>query len=261
MQELIKVIGKQKIGYFEFTGIEGGFGEGKKAMMVKDIAVIHETDVRSINQTINRNLSRFVFGKDILDLKQITHSDMFLDYGITKAQWGNANNIYILSERGYAKLLKILEDDKAWEIYDELVDNYFNMRQAQSKLPTNPMEVLELTFAAQKQANEKLDKVDNRVTDLEENVNIDQGDYSYLTRRINKAVFQELEIKRFSKHKKQVDLFYKDINKGIHEITGVKTRSKLKQKQFDAVDSFITNWKPSTATITLAEQIELAGEE
>lgn len=130
----------------------------------------------------------------------------------------------------------------------------------QFKMPTNPMEVLELTFAAQKQANEKLDKVDNRVTDLEENATIDPGDYGYLTRRINKVVFQELEIKRFSKHKKQVDLFYKDINKGIHEITGVKTRSKLKQKQFDAVDNFITDWKPSTATITLAEQIELLEE-
>lgn len=130
----------------------------------------------------------------------------------------------------------------------------------QFKMPTNPMEVLELTFAAQKQANEKLDKVDNRVTDLEENATIDPGDYGYLTRRINKVVFQELEIKRFSKHKKQVDLFYKDINKGIHEITGVKTRSKLKQKQFDAVDNYITDWKPSTATITLAEQIELLEE-
>ncbi|MEG0732391.1 MAG: antA/AntB antirepressor family protein [Vagococcus sp.] len=130
----------------------------------------------------------------------------------------------------------------------------------QFKIPTNPMEVLELTFAAQKNTDKKVDQVVERVTELEENVTIDPGDYGYLTRRINKAVFQELEIKRFSKHKQQVDLFYKDINKGIHEITGVKTRSKLKQKQFDAVDSFITNWTPSTATITLAEQIELLEE-
>lgn len=134
-------------------------------------------------------------------------------------------------------------------------------KQTEPKLPKSPMEILSVTFDALKQTDEKLEKVDNRVTELEENVTIDPGDYGYLTRRINKAVFQELEIKRFSKHKQQVDLFYKDINKGIHEITGVKTRSKLKQKQFDAVDSFITNWKPSTATITLAEQIELTEEE
>lgn len=126
----LKVLGQEKIGQYEFTGIEGGFGEDKRAMLVRDIAVIHNLETRTVNQTINRNIKRFKNGIDILDLKQITRSDVFSEYGFNKAQWGNANNIYMLSERGYAKLLKILEDDKAWDIYDELVDNYFNMRQA-----------------------------------------------------------------------------------------------------------------------------------
>lgn len=126
----LKILGQEKIGQYEFTGIEGGFGEDKRAMLVRDIAVIHNLETRTVNQTINRNIKRFKTGIDILDLKQITRSDVFSEYGFTKAQWGNANNIYMLSERGYAKLLKILEDDTAWDIYDELVDNYFNMRQA-----------------------------------------------------------------------------------------------------------------------------------
>lgn len=190
------------------------------------------------------------------------YENMFSE-GIYQDSSGKNNKMYYMNRDGFAFIAFGFTGRKADEFKLKYI-NAFNQMENEiksSKLPTNPMEVLELTFAAQKQANEKLDKVDNRVTNLEENVTIDQGDYSYLTRRINKAVFQELEIKRFSKHKKQVDLFYKDINKGIHEITGVKTRSKLKQKQFDAVDSFITNWKPSTATITLAEQIELTGEE
>ena len=37
----LKVIGKERIGHIEFTGIEGGFGNDKKAMLVKDIAKIH----------------------------------------------------------------------------------------------------------------------------------------------------------------------------------------------------------------------------
>lgn len=128
--EALKVLGTEKIGKIEFTGIEGGFGEGKKAMLVRDIALIHKTDVRTINQTINRNRKRFKEGIDLIDLKQITHSDLFMKLGFTKTQWGNANHIFLLSERGYAKLLKIMNDDKAWDIYDELVDNYFNMRVA-----------------------------------------------------------------------------------------------------------------------------------
>lgn len=129
MNEL-KIIGHKKIGRIEFTGIEGGFGEDKKAMLVKDIAKIHNSTIKRINELINRNIKRFKDGIDLIDLKQVVRNDLFSDYGFTKAQWGNANHVYLLSERGYAKLLKILDDDKAWEIYDILVDNYFNMRVA-----------------------------------------------------------------------------------------------------------------------------------
>jgi len=40
-----------------------------------------------------------------------------------------SKNIYLFSERGYAKELKILEDDMAWEQFGKLIDGYFNMRQ------------------------------------------------------------------------------------------------------------------------------------
>lgn len=130
MPTALQVIGKEQIGQYKFTGIEGGFGEAKRAMTVKDIAQIHETTVKRINELINRNRKRFKNDVDVLDLKQVVSNDLFSDYGFSKAEWGNANNIYLLSERGYSKLLKILEDDTAWDIYDQLVDNYFNMRQA-----------------------------------------------------------------------------------------------------------------------------------
>lgn len=42
---------------------------------------------------------------------------------------GKATNIYLLSERGYAKLIKIMDTDLAWEIHDKLIDEYFTMRE------------------------------------------------------------------------------------------------------------------------------------
>ena len=126
----LKVLGQEKIGQYEFTGIEGGFGENKKAMLVRDIAVIHGQPLKEINRRINDNRKRFKDGIDIIDflswsepLRKFAEDNGFI--GSNRTQ-----HVYLLSERGYAKLLKILEDDKAWEIYDELVDNYFNMRQA-----------------------------------------------------------------------------------------------------------------------------------
>lgn len=126
----LKVIGKEKVGSIEFTGIEGGFGKDKKAMLVKDIANIHERPVFKVNELINNNRSRFKDGIDIIDLKQDKFLILLKDNGFTQNSINRSSNIYLLSERGYSKLLKILEDDKAWEVYDQLVDNYFNMRAA-----------------------------------------------------------------------------------------------------------------------------------
>lgn len=126
----LKVLGQEKIGQYEFTGIEGGFGGDKKAMLVKDIATIHDRPVKAINQAIERQINRFKNGIDILDLKIENFAVTLSDLGFNQGQINASKHIYLLSERGYAKLLKILEDDKAWDIYDELVDNYFNMREA-----------------------------------------------------------------------------------------------------------------------------------
>lgn len=128
--EALKVLGTEKVGKIEFTGIEGGFGEGKKAMLAKDVALIHGRSLREINEVITRNIKRFKDEIDIIDL--LNRSERFRNFAKENGLIGSnrTQHVYLLSERGYAKLLKIMDDDKAWDIYDELVDNYFNMRVA-----------------------------------------------------------------------------------------------------------------------------------
>lgn len=129
MNEL-KVLGKEKVGKIEFTGIEGGFGEGKKCMLVKDIAKIHNQQLKKINQLINNNKRHFRDGIDVINL--LSTSEVLRNFAKENDLITNnrVKYIYLLSERGYLKLVKLLEDDKAWEIYEDLVDNYFNMRVA-----------------------------------------------------------------------------------------------------------------------------------
>lgn len=122
--------GKTKVDNMEFVHIEGGFGESKKSMLAKDIAEIHDKEVREVNQSINMNRKRFKDGIDIIDLKEMEFAINLIDNGIYTQNSINASkNIYLLSERGYSKLLKILEDDFAWEQYEKLVDGYFNIRK------------------------------------------------------------------------------------------------------------------------------------
>lgn len=128
--EALKVLGTEKVGKIEFTGIEGGFGEGKKAMLAKDIATIHNQPVGNINRIVNNNRKWFEDGIDVIDL--LNASDAFRDFAKNQGLITNnrVQNIYLFSERGYSMLVKFMSDEKATQIYKQLLNNYFNMRVA-----------------------------------------------------------------------------------------------------------------------------------
>ena len=128
MKEL-QIKGLVTVEGMKFHEIEGGFGEGKKSMLAKEIAEIHGRPTGKINELINKNKKRFLDGVDVIDLKGkfdilLKDNEIYTQNALNKS-----TNVYLLSERGYSKLLKILDDDFAWEQYDKLVDNYFNMRE------------------------------------------------------------------------------------------------------------------------------------
>lgn len=128
--EALKIIGQEKIGKIEFTGIEGGFGEGKKAMLAKDIATIHNQPVGNINRIVNNNRKWFEDGVDVIDL--LNASDAFRNFAKEQGliTSNRVQNIYLFSERGYSMLVKFMSDEKATQIYKQLLNNYFNMRAA-----------------------------------------------------------------------------------------------------------------------------------
>lgn len=165
MKQLIKINGIKEIEGMKFHDIEGGFGEDKKAMLVKEIAEIHNKEFKHINEAINKNKERFKNNIDIVDLKSVDliDRDLLNNLGFSKSSIANANNIYLLSERGYAKLLKILEDDVAWEQYEKLVDGYFNLRaniKEQSK-PTCIEDLIIMQAQSLKDMREQVNQATN----------------------------------------------------------------------------------------------------
>ena len=129
MMEL-QVKGTQSFMGKEIPVIEGGFGEGKKVILAKTIAEIHEMRTDKVNALIRDNIDEFENGVDILDLKTKPCQGYVLENNLfTKAQWGNAKNIYLLSEQGYMALVMIMRTEKAKEIRKQLRKEYFAMRE------------------------------------------------------------------------------------------------------------------------------------
>ena len=188
-KELIKINGIKEVKGMKFHDIEGGFGEGKKSMLAKDIADIHGRKLFNINKLISSNRKRFKDGNDIRDL--LNSSEEFRDFSEKNGLIGSnrTQNVYLLSERGYSKLLKIMNDDLAWEKYDELVNNYFKMRETiknnksrQTKVIKERITDYTITGMRKTLENSKYFEIEKNINDIIEyhrNLSINFRDKAY----------------------------------------------------------------------------------
>ena len=126
----IIINGTQSFMGKEIPVIEGGFGEGKKVILAKTIAEIHEMNLGKINQLINNNIDEFEDGIDILDLKlNDTYKVSLQELNFSNRDITISKNIYLLSEQGYMALVMLMRTEKAKEIRKQLRKEYFAMRE------------------------------------------------------------------------------------------------------------------------------------
>lgn len=238
----------------KFHDIEGGFGEGKKAILVKEIANIHRRELRVINQAINMNRTRFTDGLDIVDLKGTEFAINLIDSGIyTQNSLNASSNIYLLSERGYSKLLKILEDDFAWEQYDKLVDGYFNMREqvnsGQAKALTTE-ELLELQFKYAKEVKAEVIELKEDFKDLRDNLPLLGVDCDEITSLIKKVCTRVTGYGTPAyKDKSLRGRVYADIYGQVKREFQVKSYKAIKRSQAEKAKEIIRDYKAPTALL------------
>lgn len=241
----VKVNGLVNVKGMKFHDIEGGFGEGKKAMLVKEIAEIHGRELKDINRNINKNIKRFTKGIDLVDLKGTEFEVILNHHGIyTQNAINRSENIYLLSERGYSKLLKILEDDFAWEQYDKLVDGYFQMREKFKQLSTE--ETLELNFRYTKEVKQELEELKDDFNSFKEDLPLigdEQGELVAIVRSKGTQVLggkDSLADKDKSLSKK----IYSNIWKYVKEQFNVKKYNAIKRKYLEKAKEIVQAYEP-----------------
>lgn len=125
------------------------------------------------------------------------------------------------------------------------------------QLPSDPMEILELMFNANKQTNEKVNQIEAEVIDLKENQKLDAGEYNLVGKRVTQKVHETIKNYNLVNNRKVKKELYKELNNSINRITNISTRTQLKQKHFDNVMDFINTWTPSTATLHIVRQMDM----
>ena len=248
-QPNVKVNGLINVAGIKVQDIEGGFGEGKKSMLAKEIANIHGRELRVINQAINMNRTRFTYGLDIVDLKGAEFAINLIDSGIyTQNSLNASSNIYLLSERGYSKLLKILEDDFAWEQYDKLVDGYFNMRGQVKQLSTE--EMLELQFRYAKEVKQEVEELKEDFKDLKDNLPLLGIDCDEITSLIKKVCTKVIGYETPAyKDKSLRGRVYSDIYGQVRREFQVKSYKAIKRSQVEMAKEIIRAYKAPKALL------------
>ena len=240
---VLKVEGTQQFMGKEIPVILGGFGESCKVVTDKMVAEIHNTTSREIRKSINRNISRFKEGIDFIDLKK--RGDELTMLGYSKQSITQAENIYLLSERGYSKLIKIMDTDLAWDIHDQLMDEYFTLREeARQHNPYNSLsKELQAIFAI----DHKQQEMDSRITKLENTMTIDYGQQKDLQALVAKKVISELggaDAPAY-KNKTVTQKAFKELYRMLKRIFKVNSYKNIAVKDLERAKETIPQWEPS----------------
>lgn len=114
--------------------------------------------------------------------------------------------------------------------------------------PMTTAEKIQLLAQGNEELNERVDVVEEKVTDLENNMTIDYGQQVVIGDEVNKVVINALGGKRSSAYKEMSKKVFAECNRDIKHYFHVNARNNVPKKRFDEAVQYIQNWHPCTNT-------------
>ncbi|EOL4149585.1 ORF6N domain-containing protein [Escherichia coli] len=141
------------------------------------LASLYGTEPDYIRKNFNRNSGRFVIGKHYFlleneELREFKHS-MSLRPSVKIAR--NVRSLILWTERGAARHAKMLETDRAWEVFEKLEDCYFSQKTPeQLQLPESTLSInYPLSWFSEHHPYSMMSYVDRKTLNLDVSVLFD----------------------------------------------------------------------------------------
>ena len=203
--------------------------EGKRVLMTSQIAEAFGADTKTVNRNFQRNQERFVQG---LHFYALTGEALKLFKGERQndATLKFASNLYLWTEEGAFMLAKSLNNDKAWEAYNLLVNQYFYMTKQIAQTPG----AKELSYDP-----ERFMALEQRVKEIElqlQLVTLHTGEQKRLQKAISERVYELCDVK--ARRPAYFSELYRAIKKRYH----VDSYRDVPQCQLQDTLLFVQNW-------------------
>lgn len=180
---------------------------------------------------------------------KIASVDFFIESKYEDAK-GEKRPNYLLTKQGCEMVSNKLTGAKGVQFTAKYVSRFNQMEShiedEQQKLPSSPMEILELTFAAQKETNERVDAIEDDVKDIKENQLITTEDKTSIDRMVRKKIYQICKDMRLSNEAKK--LLFADLGSSIKQLFNVPHRGRIRAKDYSKAVDFVSTWEPNSIT-------------
>ncbi|WP_253293656.1 Rha family transcriptional regulator, partial [Enterococcus sp. S115_ASV_20] len=152
----------------------------------------------------------------------------------------------IMNRDGFTLLAMGFTGQKALQFKLKYIEAFNQMEKEiqQPKLPTSKRELAMLALSANEETNERVDNIDKRLVDIEENKLISTEDKGTIDSRVRKKVYYLCKEQRLSQEAKS--MLFQDLGSSIKRLFNVPNRGRIKDKDFQRVLEFIDNWQPSS---------------
>lgn len=222
-----------------------------RVLTTQQIAEAYGTDVKAISNNFNRNKERYIEGKHFVCLEGEELKNFKTVHHFEESS--RINKLYLWTKKGAFLHAKSLNTDTAWEVYDRLVDSYFD----HSNLLDGMSPELKATLIVDK----RVTKVEHRIDHIENDMPLFGAESDELSAHVRRKAVEMLggkksEAYRDSKvHKKVFSDIYNQLKRefGIYDDEGkMKSYKALKRKDLADAHEFVDCY---TLPAYLAEQI------
>ena len=212
-----------------------------RVLTTQQIAEAYGSDTRVISNNFNRNKERYIEGKHYICLEDGEKRE-FVDHHHIDDGSKKASKLYLWTEKGAFLHAKSLNTDVAWEMYDKLVDSYFEKSKA---VPMTTDQKIQLLAQGNVELTEKIDKVDKDLQEFKADMPLLALECQRITRAKNQKVVPLMGGKDAPayKNKSLMHKVYSDVDAQLRREFGVNTYKAIKRSQCDLAVEIIKKYE------------------
>ncbi len=202
--------------------------------------------VRKEHKELLRDIRRYC--------EQLGESKIALTDFFTESEYTDKSNrqkpCYLVTKKGCEFIAHKLTGIKGTEFTAKYINRFHEMEdkiQYQFQNISTEMKAILMH-------DEKIMKMAERVTDLENNTTIDYGQQQVLGDIVNRVVIEVLSGKSSPAYREIGKKVFAECNRDLKHYFNVNARNNVPKKRFDEAVEYVKSWKPCTNTILLIKE-------